>query len=194
MNYSKQILILFGLLTLFYTLFLINDTYAKYKTDAEADTNISIARWSILVNNQDIKNNKDFSASIKPTFEGNENIASGIIAPTAEGYFDITIDHTNVDVSFSFDMILSIDPSSDVSDLIITGYTLNNGTIQTFPTNDYHLANNIMYNDPTKVRKYRFFVKWDDSATATMDNSADTKATSGQAIFKINTSFVQLAS
>ena len=53
---------------------------------------MAIAKWNILVNNLSIKTNTDISNSIVPVFTGNEHIAKDIIAPTAEGYFDINFD------------------------------------------------------------------------------------------------------
>lgn len=193
MKYTKKILLLLALLSLIYTIFLINDTYAKYKSDANANTDITIARWNILVNNQDIKNNKDFSSTITPVFAGNENMASGIIAPTAEGYFDITVDYSNVDVSFSLN--LNIVPNSTVTDLIITGYSINDGSIIPVENNSYNITSDILYTETPKTKKYRFYIKWDDSENAQMDNQADTAATNdGNASFKITASFIQLAS
>ena len=193
--YSNQkIFFLLALISLICTVLLINNTYAKYKTDADANTNISIAKWNILINNQDIKTNHDFSNTISPVFSGNENIASGIIAPTAEGYFDIIINCSNVDVSFSSNLKISVSEDSNVPDLLITGYTINDGELLTFNNGDYELNDTTLYTDTTRVKHYRFYVKWEDGIDATMDNAADTAATSnGMAKFNINVSFIQLA-
>lgn len=192
---KKHILFFLALLSLGYTIFLITDTMAKYKSDAEANTNISIARWNILVNNQDIKNNKDFSSTITPVFEGNENMADNIIAPNAEGYFDIIVDHTNVDVSFTLKIDISIDPNSSVKDLIIKEYSYNDTNPISINNNECHINNDIDYTDTIKTRKYRFYVKWNDDEGSTMNNEEDTTATKkGNAMFKINTSFIQKAS
>ena len=92
MKLNRKITFLLALLALFYCVSLIQSTYAKYLSTADADTNITIARWNILVNNQDISQNSNFSEVLEPTFTGNENIKEGVIAPTATGYFDITLD------------------------------------------------------------------------------------------------------
>ena len=66
--------------------------YAKYISSAYGNTKMAIARWDIKVNNLSIKDNTNISNTLKPIFPGNSNIAANIIAPTAEGYFDLNFD------------------------------------------------------------------------------------------------------
>ena len=42
----------------------VKSTYAKYLTTAEGKGNIAIARWKILVNNEDIRDNKNIEADV----------------------------------------------------------------------------------------------------------------------------------
>ena len=101
MKISKKIILLFIIfMLLVFLFFLLRQTYAKYKTAVTGNASIAISRWDIKVNNQSIKNNNDISAKIQPVFPGNDNIASNIIAPTAEGYFDLVFNFKDVDVSF----------------------------------------------------------------------------------------------
>ena len=104
MSITKKINILLACIALLFSLLVIQDTFAKYLTDAEGEADMNIARWKILVNNKDIRNNSDISETITPTFLENEHIAKNIIAPTSEGYFDIVIDPTDTDVSVRYDI------------------------------------------------------------------------------------------
>lgn len=195
MNFKQRIFLLIAFISLFNCLNLIQNTFAKYSSDINASTNISIAKWNILVNNNDIKNNSDFSNSVVAVFTGNENISDGVIAPTAEGYFDISINVTNVDVSYKMNMDINVSNDSDVKDLIITGYSVNNGPINSLNTSSYTLTSNVSHLDTTRIYTYRFYVKWDDSENNTMNNEEDTNTTinSGKAKFDIVTSFIQNA-
>lgn len=195
MNFKQRIFLLIAFISLFNCLNLIQNTFAKYSSDINASTNISIAKWNILVNNNDIKNNSDFSNSVVAVFTGNENISDGVIAPTAEGYFDISINVTNVDVSYKMNMDINVSNDSAVKDLIITGYSVNNGTINSLNTSSYTLTSNVSNLDTTRIYTYRFYVKWDDSENNTMNNEEDTNTTinSGKAKFDIVTSFIQNA-
>ena len=106
-NHKKFLLLLIGLCICFLLFFMVQ-IYAKYLTSAKGNTALTIANWNISVNNLSIKNNTDISNSIVPVFPGNEHIASNIIAPTAEGYFDLNLDFSNADVSFEYEIKLSI--------------------------------------------------------------------------------------
>ena len=97
-NHKKILLLLIGICICF-LLFYIVQIYAKYLTSTEGSTHFTIANWNIKVNNLSIKTDTDISNTIIPVFPGNDHIASGIIAPTAEGYFDLTFDFSDADVS-----------------------------------------------------------------------------------------------
>ena len=88
--YKKFTLIILTCISLAILLLVINQVYAKYKSSATGNASIPISRWNIVVNATSIRDNPDLSSKIIPTFPGNENIASNIIAPTAEGYFDLS--------------------------------------------------------------------------------------------------------
>lgn len=195
MNLKQKVFLLIACISMFNCFNLIQDTYAKYSSDANASTNISIAKWNILVNNNDIKNNKNFSNSVVAIFTGNENTNDGVIAPTAEGYFDIVINSNNVDVSYNMNMDINVSKDSDVKDLIITGYSVNNGPITNLNTSSYTLTSNISHSETIRIYTYRFYVKWDDSENSTMSNEEDTNITinSGKAKFDIIASFIQQA-
>lgn len=195
MNLKQKAFLLIACISLFNCFNLIQDTYAKYSSDANASTNISIAKWNILINNNDIKNNKDFSNSVAAVFTGNENTNDGYIAPTAEGYFDVVVNASNVDVSYNMNMDINVSNNSDVKDLVITGYTVNNGPLTSLNTSSYTLTSNVSYSDSVRIYTYRFYVKWDDSENSSMSNEEDTNTTinSGTAKFDIVTSFIQKA-
>lgn len=196
---KKKLLYCISCLFLIITLSVIKSTYAKYITSANGDANINIARWKILVNNQDIEENKELSNVITPIFDGNDNIASNVIAPTAEGYFDILIDASNTDVSLKYEITTSDNAESAVSDLIISGYSLDDGERQQIISDDGQIKveNEILYNSQDKDIKLRVYLKWNDDDTngATMDNQADTNATkidTNLAKVNVNLKFIQI--
>ena len=88
--------------TITIVIIVIYNSYSKYISSVNGNAALGIARWKILVNNQDITNNGSLSNVIAPVFSGSNDIASGVIAPTAEGYFDMEIDASNTDVSFRY--------------------------------------------------------------------------------------------
>lgn len=192
MKVNRRVKIFIALLSLLYLITLVQDTYAKYTSSANANTNITISRWNILVNDQDIKNSSNFTNTIKPTFEENENIASGVIAPTSKGYFDIIIDGTKTDVSFQYNINLALSNLNTVSDLKLTNYKVNDDTTLHQIENNV-ISNQVLYNSDNKIIKYRIFVEWIDGETETMNNEADTEATiNGIAAYDIAINITQI--
>ncbi len=196
----KNFFVLLGAFFSFVGIFTLASTYSKYVTGTTGNANVRIARWKIKVNNQDIVNNSDLSSVISPVFPGNEDIASGVIAPTAEGYFDIIIDGSNTDVSFSYEVTTSNNSSSAVSDLILSGYSINGGEKQDIDSVDgqVSLTNSILYNQENKIVTVRVYLMWndDDTSGAIMDNDDDTDATKSDdnmAKVNVNVRFVQIA-
>ena len=192
---NKKITIPLCIICFLLCLFFIEDTYAKYITSTNESASMNIARWRILVNNKDIRENSTTNAVITPTFNGNDNINSGIIAPNSEGYFDLIIDPTEADVSFKYKIEISVNQNSPVKDLITTKYIIDNGNEIPLERNNATIENTVLHKDNTKPINIRVYIKWDDSNEATMDNDADTEATKqvdNPAKMDVKLSFIQL--
>lgn len=193
-NHKKFLLLLIGLC--FFIVFVIFiQIYAKYLTAADGNASISIASWNILVNNFSIKNHSDISGSIVPVFPGTQHISSDIIAPTAEGYFDLNFDFSHADVSFKYEINTSADEKSSVKDLVATGYSIDDGEKINFNTYNEPITENITLSNKIKTRKVRVYIMWnDDENSESMDNDADTISTfsDNPALFHVNISFTQI--
>ena len=192
MNKKMYVVLAFAMIFLSITIFLIHDSYAKYLTTLEETTNIKVARWRILVNNNDIRNGSVAAGTITPVFYSNNHIKNTIIAPTSEGYFDLIIDSSGADVSFTYSLDVSVNPASDVQALVVTSYQVNGGTIVN-QINSPIVTDNVLYSSGVTTTTIRVFIRWDDSITATMDNAADTLAADGTAMMDVTLSFTQLA-
>lgn len=190
MTFKRKIAIFVALLSLFYSVTLIQTTYAKYVSSAEANSNINIARWSITVNNQDVIQNSNFTNSLSPVFNNNQYIKENVIAPTSEGYFDIIIDGTNADVSFKYTVTINPISNRTIKDLKIVKYTIDDVD---YTYND-NIAGIINYNDENKTKSIRVFFIWnDDEGTQEMNNSEDTLATiNGNANYRVNINLIQV--
>lgn len=193
-NRKKFLLLLIGI-CICALLFVIVQIYAKYLTSAEGSTELTIANWNIVVNDLSIKNNTDISNSIVPVFPGNEHIASNIIAPTAEGYFDLNFDFSNADVSFQYEITASADKNSSVKDLVATGYSIDDGEKINFENPNEPITEIIELSSNIETRKIRVYIAWDDSEDSqTMTNSDDTISTTVEnpPLLHVNISFTQI--
>ena len=195
-SYKKLIIFLLLLLVLV-SVILMARIYAKYLSSASGNTQVNVARWNILVNNLSIKNNTNISSSIAPVFPGTDHISNNIIAPTAEGYFDLDLDYTDADVSFEYEITTSVSPQSSVTDLVTTGYSIDGGEKISLQNYNDSISDTIPLTAQNRHRNIRIYVLWnDDSETAQMTNNDDTLATASEnpAILNVNLSFTQTTS
>lgn len=177
--------------SLFISINFFNETYGKYLTDLNEEADIKIARWRILVNGDDVRNNSTANNTITPFFTGNANIKDNVIAPHAEGYFDLIIDGSDADVSFKYNIETKVNKDSSVKDIIITGYSINDGDI--IETSESTISDIIPVSQVNKVIHIKVFIKWDDSENSIMTNEEDTNATMGSdAKLDVSLTFTQV--
>ena len=192
MSIRRKILFFIALMSLFVLITMMQNTYAKYVTSADATAEFTVARWNILINDQDILQNSNFSDTIEPVFEGTTYIKEGVIAPTAEGYFEITLDGTDTDVSYTYTITASPSPNSDVTDLELTKYVIDNVEYSYNPATG--ITNSTAYDALDKSVTIRFYVKWNDNpAEENMTNADDTAATvNGVAAYDVHVNVIQM--
>lgn len=123
MNFKIKILLV--LIPLSFLLCFMSNTYSRYVADTTGNLKMSFAQWQILVNNEDITNNKSSSIVLTPVIDANDYVKSNKIAPSSTGYFDISIDPSNVDVSFNYNISLKV-LNENMPDLMITKYAILN--------------------------------------------------------------------
>lgn len=174
---KKYIMLILTFFSFFITLCMVNETYAKYVTVATSTSSTSIARWKILINNDDVTLGSTSTSLITPVFPGSSDISSNVIAPNAEGYFDLVLDASNVDVSFQYTVSINANASSPVTELVAIKYVVDGGEEITFGE-DKSFNGIIRLNDTNKVKNIRVYIKWDDSLNL-MTNSEDTDTTVG---------------
>lgn len=195
MERRKKIILLVAFFTLFLCLYSMQETYAKYLTTTNGDVKAKIARWNIVVNDTTIKNNEKLAEEITPTFVENEHIAEDVIAPTITGYFDLVIDSSNVDVSYTYN--IKINESDIISDFVTKSYQIDDNTPIEITDKAAGITDTILYTDTERIHTIRVFVEWNDDAdTQTMDDDADTAVTfdNEEVTLDVAMTFTQLAS
>ena len=174
-------------ISLFALISLVQETYSKYNASAIADVSMSIARWQITINDQDIIENSYITNTIVPTIINNQHVKEGVLAPRSVGYYDLVIDYTNVDTSFEYTIITSVPETSGVSDLKITGYSENGGSITPVNGEISNLSDIVLYTETSRTKTLRIYITWADFAEEDMDNAADTTAALTNQSAMINT-------
>lgn len=191
---KKRIFFILAFIWFFVSFFIIKQTYAKYITAITGSTNVGISLWDISINNQNIINQSDFSRNLSLEFPGDTYYIEDVAVPGAVGYFDITIDSSNVSLAFNYTVTASVNENSDVTDLKVIGYSFDEGITTTYLNNSSEaitssVATNINYSS------IRVYVQWDDTTTGVtaMNDIADTLAAvdNGNAIMDVNILFEQ---
>ena len=170
-NNDMKFISIFIIIVLLAFLYLGVNTYSKYRKQVAAKGEATVARWLIKVNTEDIKGKTQLTNNITPVWDANSYVKDDLIAPGSTGYFEITIDATQVDVDFNYEIENLNDSTATLPDLIITSYQINGGTETT--TTGNKITGEIAKNTNSTVIKA--YIKWnDDPATQSMDNQADT--------------------
>lgn len=175
---NKKFILLIACVLVLLCFVTVQDTYAKYTSAVNETTDISIARWRILVNDYDIRSNASTSNLIEPVFNGSTHIASDVIAPTAEGSFTIVVDATGTDLSFNYDINVKNSIDSPVSDIVVTGVTLNGTPISVTNNTDTDstITGTINLSDQ-RVNTFVVNIMWRDGTGENMNNAQDTATT-----------------
>ena len=90
-------------------LYLAQASYAKYRRQIDGNVEATVAQWNIKVNNELINNKSVLTNDIIPYLESNPYIKENVIAPGGTGYFDLSIDGTEVDVDFTYQITIEND-------------------------------------------------------------------------------------
>lgn len=187
---TKKAFLLLACIWFIITFSIIQTTYAKYVTNLNANTNISISYWNILVNEQDIVENSDISGSMSCVFPGSTYAKSDVIVPGATGYFDLNIDSSKVSVPFKLTVTSAINETSTLTtDLKVSGYSINNGDLVELTDDALDFSCDVAQDtDSTLVRVYTTWV--DDG----QDSKEDTELgiTGGTAILDVTLDFEQI--
>lgn len=199
MKIKKRVFTILILITItILLLFFIRTIYAKYITTVKGDASIPISRWNLKLNSQQIINNSDISNLITPIFPGNNYISANVIAPTATGYFDLTLDYSAVDVAFKYEISVIPKENSAVMDLIVTGYSFDGGTTITnfVDYTNTKISKTIQLTDSHNSENIRIYLMWnDDSTTETMNNFQDAlsaNSTDSNAKCNVTVAFTQI--
>lgn len=197
MTKGKKIKLFIAIVALFICISQIKQTYAKYIESKNGDAEFTVASWRILLNDSDITEGAEMSSLINPVYENNNNVAPGVIAPGSEGYFDLEIDATNTEVSFNYNISITSSENSDVEDLVINAYKVDDNAITYVNGEVNNITDTINYAVQDKVINLRIYFKWleGEGEGEQMNNEADTAASVGGGTGKlnVNATFTQVA-
>lgn len=173
---NKKRILIFLLFCLVF-IFLFQEAYAKYRKYASVQVDNTVAKWNIKINNELIGNKTTLTNRITPVITSNNFVKADVLAPGSSGYFDVNIDATDADVTFTYEIGISKYDSYTINDLNIYAYAVDDFTTTNNVVNDT-VTGTIQHN--TASTTIRIYYNWLDDGTDTMNNQTDTTAaTSG---------------
>lgn len=159
---KKKVLSILCAISLCVTIATIRNTYSKYADEATGILESNVARWNIKLNNTDITNENVYSFVIDNiTINGNQNVASGKIAPGLSGYFDINIDPSNTDVSVKYEVTINPENFENSNIHIVDVHEIGNNTL--IKTGEYSYTGVILLDDiqESRTNTVRIEIEWD---------------------------------
>ena len=179
---KNKLKILLALITITFTISLISNTYSRYVVDAASNLEVQFSKWQILINETDITNNNSSQIVLTPNIEKNEYVKENTFAPSSEGYFDILVDPTNVELSFDYTISLEL-LNENMPDLLITNYSIINSNYDeekdTLTLNDIEnnqITGTLQYNeDSFESFTIRVYFKWYEGENEQMNDTQDTE-------------------
>lgn len=191
-NKKKKYLLIIALIWCIMSFLIIVATYSKYLSSVNANTDIGISSWSIVVNNQDITQNSDFSNNLSLVIPESDYYIEDYLVPGCTGYFDLVIDSSNVTLPFNYTITLEADEDSDISDVELTGYSVLPGSqVYNIDPTTHQIQHSV--NPNVNEVSIRVFVQWNDEDTNQMNDIADTAVANseGSSLINVNIAFTQ---
>lgn len=180
----KKIKIILLLLCLTTCIGLMSNTYSRYVASTKSDINAQFSKWQILIDNLDVTSGSQTAVNITPVIEDNELVADNTFAPSSKGYFDIKVDPTNVDVSFSYNIDLNI-LNENMPDILISKYAIipssyieGDNLELTFIENS-QISNSLIFDKNTEEFRFesftiRVYFEWYEGIDELMNDEEDT--------------------
>lgn len=139
---KKRFKLIFFLLSASITLSIMSHTYSRYVAESIADVQLSVSKWQILINENDITNNNVSSIEVVPFIYESQHVKNNTIAPASSGYFDLYIDPSSVEMSFDYTLTLDV-LNENIPDLLINNYSIISTSDDTeTPVNDDNIEQN----------------------------------------------------
>lgn len=175
----RKIWILSALIMLLVTVYQINSTYAKYFTEADGIVEETIGAWIVKINDTNIATGEDVQQFTidELTYNSNDYVLSGKIAPGLLGYFDVEIDATGASVAVRYDVTIDFS-TLDLSDSIkftklakiVDGIESQEGITRT-EESTYTGIMSLEDIETGKTNTIRVYLSWEDDGTGVNDEA-----------------------
>ena len=191
---KRKILFVIASVWVLISFLLVITTYAKYLSSIDNNTNVSIAVWNIVLNNQNIIKNDDFSQNVSLEFPGDTYRDANVIVPGSIGYFDLVIDTSEVTIPFQYSVTVEPDETNEIDDVEVIGYSLNgnNNSITYLDSTHTDISNTAVAGNATS--SIRVYIQWNDTVANITNDIVDTELalSAAKAVVLVTVDFEQI--
>ena len=181
----KKLLIFLSLIASIVTIYETAKIYAVFYSESKANEGVDVARWEIIINNEDIVDLTGLDEDEIPSFEigtlyiEDSDSTNGKLAPGLEGRFEIIIKPMTTQVSVRYDIIIDnanlID--TDVELVLVEEIAVGNTIVQT-DVDTYTGVIPLANIKAGYINNIRLIYKWqDDSGSGSEYVEADENVT-----------------
>ena len=159
----KKYLILLAFIITLVTIYEITSIYAVFHSEAVGNVSKNLAKWKILVNNQDIVSGTEQTFNVGEFIIPNNSVIEGKFAPGLEGYFEFTIEPQDTQVSVRYD--ITIDQSQAIAEdihLISVEEVATNNTLTETAQDTYTGVMPLSVINNNYVNTIRITFKWEE--------------------------------
>lgn len=172
-----------GLFALLVTTLVVVKTYALFETNGNANKELSIAAWTITLNDVDVTESRTITLN-DFTYVNGTHTQANYFAPGSQAYFDLVIDATAAQVSVQY--TLTID-DTEISEYPNIYFTITDVATNT-QINNSEYTGVIPLNSQDRTRTLRINLVWDN---ASQYDASDTSLIGETLAFAVNANFKQ---
>ena len=179
----KRYIWIVSIVCLLITMLMFTDTYGLFETNSLATSKLSIGKWDIKVNGDDISLSEMITLS-DFVYSTNQHVDDGYFAPGRSAEFEVDIDTSLSDVSVEY--------SLEIDDSQIQEYPNIYFSIKDMDTNEEITTNScggiILLSANNRVKKLKIYINWDNQSQYDV---SDTSTIGKNLEFIINANFQQ---
>ena len=151
-------------------------TYSRYISSASTTPTAKVAKWVVKVNNTDITQAGTTTFQAPITWEENENIAEGVIAPGRTGTATLTIDPSGSQVAVKYSITIGdMTSTGSTNPIEIESVTITDPT-ETNLENSGKTYSKVLGLNDLKAHTVTIKVKWNSTFNDENDTAAGVEA------------------
>lgn len=158
-------------------------TYGLFETNPIATPNLTIAKWKILVDNQELETEKEITLS-DFEFRENEKVEDGYFAPGTEATYEIEVDTSESEVAIDYEIIVDSSALEEHPNIKVTVTDMQTATSSGSST----FTGTINLEDLNTKRYLKISIIWEDDSNY---DEKDTELIDQELPIKLKAKFTQ---